>query len=484
MTKQDPYRPLFHFTPPFGWMNDPNGLVYHRGEFHLCYQYYPMDTVWGPMHWGHAVSRDLLSWEHLPIALAPDAAGMCFSGTATADAANRTGLVGPEGGLLAYYTIAAEKSEGDRDFPQSQGLAYSIDGGRRWQRYAGNPVLPNPGLQDFRDPKVFWHEPSQHWIMVVTLGQKVGIYRSADGLDWRFCSEFGEGEGAHDHLAWECPDLFEIPVAGSDESRWILIVGIQRQAYVPGSGTQYFVGHFDGERFVNDNTADTVLWLDYGRDYYASQTWAEVPAEDGRRLVLGWMSCWPYANQTPTANWRSAMSLPQTLTLKATDQGLRLHRAFVAELEAFERPERVLACGEVGAGELLAADWPEAARLQLALELAEGSELRISPTGEADFILFRRDGRLGLRSRRRGRIGVAEFDEHYPHDYELDLGAPRPLSLDLLLDRCSAELLLDDGRYGMTQLLFGDSPRRCRLAVERGSLVLEQGHWLGLSRSA
>ena len=187
------YRPLLHFSPAFGWLNDPNGLVYKNGEYHLFYQYYPGDSVWGPMHWGHAVSHDLLNWTHLPIALAPDALGMCFSGTALVDKGDKSGLFGGKDGLLAYYTIAAEKLPDDADFPQSQGMAYSADNGRHWTKYNGNPVIRNPGLQDFRDPKVFWYEPAGHWVMVVTQGQQIGIYRSNDAINWQFSSSFGEG---------------------------------------------------------------------------------------------------------------------------------------------------------------------------------------------------------------------------------------------------------------------------------------------------
>ncbi len=485
MLSEKHYRPLVHFSPAFGWLNDPNGLVYKDGEFHLFYQYHPHDSVWGPMHWGHAVSQDLLAWRHLPIALSPDAQGQCFSGTATLDADDKSGLFGGQPGLLAYYTIAGAQLPGEPEFNQSQGLAYSRDNGRHWHKYAGNPVVKNPGLLDFRDPKVFWHAPSGHWIMLVTLGQKVGIYRSLDAINWTFSSEFGEGVGAHDERAWECPDLFELQVEGQTERRWVLIVGVQRQAYVSGSGTQYFIGHFDGERFINDNPAETVLWLDYGRDFYACQTWADVPASDGRRLALSWMSCWPYANFVPTQSWRSLMTLPQTLDLRATADGLRLHRGFVAELDELQQASEPLAQGRrQGPGPLFQARWPGAARLTLNLSLEEGTTVRLTPFAEAVFELSCQDGQLSLRSSRSGAIGVAEYDTHYPHDFSVALGANRPLSLDLLLDRCSSELLVDAGRYAISNLVFSAQGPTHQLSAEllAGAVTLHEGQWHTLAQ--
>jgi len=461
------YRPLFHFTPAFGWLNDPNGLVYKDGEYHLFYQYYPHDSVWGPMHWGHAVSIDLLSWTHLPIALAPDALGMCFSGTATVDRGDKSGLFDGKDGLLAYYTIAADKQPDDADFPQSQGLAYSHDNGRHWTKYSGNPVIANPGLQDFRDPKVFWHEPSQHWIMVVTTGQQVSIYRSTDAKNWQFSSFFGEGHGAHDERAWECPDLFEIQIEGCNESRWILIVGVQREAYAPGSGTQYFVGQFDGKCFTNDHSAETVLWLDYGRDFYATQTWADIPQHDGRRIALGWMSCWPYANHTPTQSWRSAMSMPRELRLKQTADGLCLHHAFIGELNTTTVNTQTRA-DIVCRAALLDVQWDDALRLTMQVRLGENSELLLAPLDGTQLTLAVKNGELSLRCQRTGAWGNESFDQSFPHDYVIPLGLNREVALDLLLDRGSVELLVDDGRYAITNLAF---PEKGPLQTLRADVI-------------
>jgi fructan beta-fructosidase len=480
MLAEKHYRPLLHFTPAFGWLNDPNGLVYQDGEYHLFYQYYPHDSVWGPMHWGHAVSTDLLTWAHLPIALAPDALGMCFSGTAAIDYGDKSGLFDGKDGLLAYYTIAAEKRPDDADFPQSQGLAYSHDNGRHWTKYSGNPVIANPGLQDFRDPKVFWYSPSQRWIMVVTTGQQVSIYRSTDAKSWQFSSSFGDEHGAHDERAWECPDLFEMNIEGSAERRWILIVGVQREAYAGGSGTQYFVGQFDGERFIDDYALGTVLWLDHGRDFYATQTWADIPQSDGRRIALAWMSCWPYANHTPTQSWRSAMSMPQELMLKPTNDGLRLHHAFIHELDAAHVTTQALADKTYAvSASLLQTEWEAAARLTLNVALDDNSSLSLTPLQGTQLILTTQDGLLTLRCRRFGARGDETYEQQFPHDYTLALGANRKISLDLLLDRSSVELLLDDGRYAVTNLAFPEQgpSHQCSAEVTTGTVTVSNALW-------
>ena len=469
------YRPLVHFTPPFGWLNDPNGLVYKDGEYHLFYQYHPTDSVWGPMHWGHAVSRDLLSWTHLPIALAPVALGVCFSGTAMVDKGDKSGLFDGNDGLLAYYTITADNAL----FNQSQGLAYSSDNGRHWTKYAGNPVIANPGFEDFRDPKVFWHEQTQAWIMLTTVGQQIAIYRSMDAKTWLFSSFFGEEHGAHDERAWECPDLFEISVEGSKQTRWVLIVGVQRGAYSGGSGTQYFVGQFDGEQFTNENTPETVLWLDYGRDFYATQTWSDIPTTDGRRIGISWMSNWLYANQVPTQSWRSAMTIPQELTLKDTPDGFRLCHAFIRELEALCLHQEAAADKtQATPGAVFSFNWSDAHRLQFSLALKDNSSLVLQPMNELEFTFTVQKGQLTLRCQRHGQIGVAEFDEHFPHDFTVALGANRSLNADLLLDRSSAELLLDGGRYAITNLVFPkEGPvQHSAASLRSGEVIIRDFH--------
>ena len=297
------HRPQFHFTPEEKWMNDPNGMVYYDGEYHLFYQYYPEDIVWGPMHWGHAVSKDMVHWEHLPIALFPDSLGYIFSGSAVIDWNNTSGLGDPDSypetppmiAIFTHHNMAGEKA-GKIDY-QYQSIAYSNDKGRTWTMYSGNPVVPNPGIKDFRDPKVIWHEASQQWVMVFAAYDKVRIYISPNLKDWTFTSEFGI---PGDERLWECPDLFPMKVEETGETKWVLITSIQKDAPNGGTATGYFIGDFDGKTFTGDYKKQ--YWLDYGTDNYALVTWSDIPEEDGRRLAIGWMSNWQYAQEVPTEN--------------------------------------------------------------------------------------------------------------------------------------------------------------------------------------
>jgi fructan beta-fructosidase len=338
---QERYRPQFHFSPPSHWMNDPNGMVYYKGEYHLFYQYYPDSTVWGPMHWGHAISNDLVSWKHLPIALLPDSLGYIFSGSVVVDKTNSSGFQqGKESPLIAIYTyhnIQGEK-EGSLRF-QTQGIAYSLDRGRTWTKYKSNPVLRNPGKKDFRDPKVFWHAGSKYWVMSLAVGNKIEFYRSVNLKDWKLTGSFGEKEGSHGGV-WECPDLFPIAVSNTGLTKWVLLVSIGSGGPNEGSATQYFVGDFDGNTFTNDNPAPTTLWLDEGCDNYAGVTWNNTP--QSKRIFLGWMSNWQYAQVVPTGIWRSAMTLPRELSLIQTKYGIYLTSKPIKQLESLRRKKEMI----------------------------------------------------------------------------------------------------------------------------------------------
>ncbi|MFA9389592.1 MAG: glycoside hydrolase family 32 protein [Prolixibacteraceae bacterium] len=306
----EPHRPQLHFSPDSMWMNDPNGMVYLDGEYHLFYQYYPDSTVWGPMHWGHAISCDLIHWEHLPIALYPDSLGWIFSGSAVADLQNTSGLgTANNPPLVAIFTY--HNNTNGIIFPQSQGIAYSLDKGRTWSKYAGNPVLITNELPDFRDPKVVWHETSHKWIMALAVKDHVAFYSSFNLIDWNHESNFGFEVGEHRGI-WECPELLKMEDEGGKE-KWVLFVSINSSGPNKGSGTQYFVGDFDGFNFTSSQKQ--IKWIDFGSDNYAGVTWSNVPKEDGRTLFLGWMSNWMYATVVPTDNWRNAMTFPRELTL-------------------------------------------------------------------------------------------------------------------------------------------------------------------------
>ena len=289
------FRPQFHFSPKSNWMNDPNGLIFENDRYHLFYQFYPDSTVWGPMHWGHATSEDLTHWTHQPIALYPDSLGYIFSGSAVMDYKNSSGL-GSENqpaivAIYTYHNMEYERS-GRNDY-QTQGIAFSLDHGMTWEKYDGNPVIKNPGIKDFRDPKVFWHEPTQKWILILVAGDNARIYNSKNLIDWTFLSDFGHNEGAHGGV-WECPDLFPLTTDQGDQ-KWVLIISINPGGPQGGSATQYFVGDFDGQKFTAAQKESK--WLDFGRDNYARVTYNDAP--EGKRILMGWMSNWDYAQVTP-----------------------------------------------------------------------------------------------------------------------------------------------------------------------------------------
>lgn len=452
----DIFRPSMHFSPPFGWMNDPNGLVYINQEYHLFYQYYPYGNKWGPMHWGHAVSADLLRWQHLPPALVPDDTGMCFSGSAVIDWHNASGLFDDQTqpGIMAFYTACIAPTDGT-DGIQMQSLAYSKDGGLAWEKLAQNPILANPGLKDFRDPKVIWHPQSKAWIMVVTEGQAIGFYRSLDLKNWEKTSLFGEDQGAHDALPWECPDLFPIQLEGSDKTYWALIVGVQGGSYAGGSGTQYFIGHFDGFEFTNQHDKDQVLWLDYGRDYYAAQTWADVT--DGTRVAIAWMNNWQYANEVPTQSWRGAMSAPRTLTLDETSNGLRLLSRLPKEwsLDTLSRPlqSTSLRAGEshpITASHL-------AGVLSAQIELTFDTKIELRPFGNQSLvytILRSKEGYHITTTRIVAEKGEPNYEDTFAHQTSLTLPTQEQLQLTALIDHSSCELLLQNGEFCLTDLAF------------------------------
>ena len=315
------------------WMNDPNGMVYYDGEYHLFYQHHPYSSVWGPMHWGHAISTDLVHWEHLPIALYPDSLGTIFSGSAVIDWKNTSGLGSEENPpMVAIYTHHNQElaKTGSERF-QYQSIAYSLDKGRTWTKYPGNPVLPNPGIRDFRDPKVSWYEAGQKWIMVFAAYDLIMFYSSPDLIRWNKDSEF-TAQRARDEGVWECPDFF--PLKAGEEQLWVLLVSIGGGGPNGGSGTKYYVGDFDGMQFTCADPSCTARWLDYGKDNYAGVTWSDIPAEDGRRIFMGWMSNWQYAGQVPTEKWRSAMTLPRELKLEKQGACYILTAAPVQELES------------------------------------------------------------------------------------------------------------------------------------------------------
>ena len=328
-TSLEQYRLAYHFSPEKNWMNDPNGLVYHEGLYHLFYQYNPEGTQWGNMSWGHATTQDLVHWNRLPLAIPMDDSIMIFSGSAVVDKDNTSGLCeGNDGCLVAIYT--AHLSE-----LQTQAIAYSNDNGTTWTQYEGNPVL-NENMKDFRDPKVFWYETEKKWVMAVAVPQEqqIRFYESQNLINWQRTDSFGP-EGFVDGI-WECPDLFELPIEGGTGSQWILLVSHNTKDI--GSTMQYFVGNFDGKKFTNANANDLILSVDEGRDFYAGVTWNNAPND--RRLLIGWLNNWAYGQEIPTEGWRSAQSLVRTLHLQQFPEGIRLVQRPVSELQELRETVR------------------------------------------------------------------------------------------------------------------------------------------------
>ena len=486
---QEQYRPQFHFSPEAKWMNDPNGLVYYDGEYHLFYQYYPDSTVWGPMHWGHAVSKDLLHWKHLPVALYPDSLGYIFSGSAIMDLNNTSGLGTTDNppmiAIFTYHNAALEKS-GSILF-QNQGIAFSLDKGRTWTKYSKNPVLKNPGIRDFRDPKMFWNEKTKKWNLIMAVYDRVHIYSSTNIKDWTFESEFGNGIGAHGGV-WECPDLFPVQVEGKDVTKWVMLVSINPGGPNSGSATQYFTGEFDGHKFVPDDIK--VKWLDWGRDNYAGVTWSNIPASDSRRLFIGWMSNWKYATVVPTTVWRSASTIPRELSLIEEDGHYLISSKPVREfgdLRIASDTANIKQLSFTGEKEI-----SSGAVQIMQSELFFGfklSDTKVDSLG----IIFENNLKerliIGYSTVQkqfyidRVSAGNSGFSKEFASVSTAPYIAGPNLKLHLLVDASSVELFVDDGRMVMTTLVFpAEKFNRILLFSMGGTGLLSKAAFHGIDR--
>ena len=449
LLSESDYRPTFHFTPPAHWMNDPNGLVYYAGEYHLFYQYNPNGNTWGTMNWGHTVSSDLFNWEDLPIALMPDNNGTIFSGSAVVDSINTSGFkVGSESPLVAIFTSAGTH--------QTQSIAYSTDKGRSWSKYDNNPVLPNPGINDFRDPKVSWYAAQNKWVMALAKGNIIGFYSSSDLKSWTFESDFGLNYGAHGGV-WECPDLFQMQVEGTNQKKWVLLVSINPGGPNGGSATQYFIGDFDGNKFTADQNVTS--WVDYGTDNYAGVTYNNIPTSDGRRIMIGWMSNWNYAGVVATNSWRSTMTVPRVVSLVQNSQGYNLRFNPADELKKYysQKDTTILqaknsinltnnAIIKSGSYDLnLVADFSQTDSLQLT----------IGSTVERLIIVF--DKKNGNVTIDRSQSGLTGFYSGFKQKIAcptFTLGSDQKVDLRMLIDKTSLELFWNHGDNVMTSLFF------------------------------
>jgi fructan beta-fructosidase len=492
------HRLVYHFTPPEQWMNDPNGMFFYDGEYHLFYQHYPDSNVWGPMHWGHAVSEDLVHWEHLPIALYPDSLGYIFSGSAVVDVNNTSGL-GAEGNppmiaIFTYHDPPGEDEDQD-DYLQTQGIAYSNDRGRSWTKYEGNPVIENPGIKDFRDPKVFWYDPGQNrtagrWVMILAVADRIHLYESPNLTEWNFLSEFGENSGSHGGV-WECPDLFAL-TTDSGEERWVLLLSINPGGPNGGSATQYFVGDFDGTTFTNDNPEDMSLWLDYGKDNYAGVSWSDIPPSDGRRIFLGWMSNWQYGQEVPTYTWRSAMTVPRTLHLVETEAGLRVASRPVEELEVLRTNNVALEAMTLEGNQNMSSQLSQpSSTLELTVDfdlseaIASEVGIRLSNSlGEELIVGYNLADQQYFVDR--SNAGKTDFSADFPGRFTADrVGDGSTLSMHLFIDVASVELFGDDGTTVMSNVFFpNENFTQVELFAEGGAVSVTGGQLYNLSEQS
>ncbi|WP_099146058.1 DUF4980 domain-containing protein [Bacteroides sp. KFT8] len=444
---REKFRPTYHFSPLYGWMNDPNGMVYKDGEYHLFYQHNPYGSKWGNMHWGHAISKDLINWEHRPDAITPDALGTIFSGSAVVDTDNTAGF--GAGAIVAIYTQNSDR--------QVQSIAYSTDNGRSFTKYENNPVLTSDA-RDFRDPKVFWHKETQRWIMLLAVGQEMQIFSSSNLKDWAFESSFGEGQGAHGGV-WECPDLFELPVDGTNEKKWVLLCNLNPGGPFGGSATQYFVGTFNGKEFVNESPSKT-KWMDWGKDHYATVTWSDAP--DNRRIAIAWMSNWQYANDVPTSQYRSPNSVPRDLSLFTVDGETYLQSAPSPELlklrdisqkRSFKvngtRTIKDMIAGNEGAYEI---------ELTIENQYADviGFHLYNDKGEEVDMQYDMKEKKFSMDRCKSGDVG---FNENFPMlTWTAIESGKDELKLRLFVDKSSVEAFGDGGRFVMTNQVFPSEP--------------------------
>ena len=425
-TNHEQYRPLYHHTPQYGWMNDPNGMFYKDGEWHLCYQWNPYGSQWENMTWGHSVSKDLIHWEPLPTAIEPDAVGTIFSGSCVVDKNNTAGY--GKNAIIAFYTSAAEA--------QTQSMAYSTDGGRTFKKYEKNPVLTSSAA-DFRDPHLFWHEETHKWIMPLAVGQEMQFYSSVNLKDWTYESSFGKEYGNHDGV-WECPDLMPLPVRGTGQTKWMLLCNINPGGPFGGSATQYFIGQFDGHKFTCESKPEVTKWMDYGKDHYATVTFDNAP--EGRRVAIVWMSNWQYAGTVPTKQFRSANALPRDLGLFT---------------DGSETYCSVLPSKEVDALRGAKVKKPTEA-CELVVDVKGSMELTLS-NAKGEQVAMRYDPQKQTFAMDRTKSGNVSFSEAFPTETVAPTHGQLK-QLRIFIDRSSIEVFDADGKLSMTNLVFPTEP--------------------------
>lgn len=467
-SNRETYRPVYHHTPVYGWMNDPNGMFYKDGVYHLYFQYNPYGSMWGNMTWGHSTSTDLTHWTYEGTAIVPDAWGAIFSGSCVVDKDNTAGF--GKGAVVAFYTSAKSTPWGDI---QSQSMAYSLDNGKTFIKYEHNPILTSTE-RDFRDPKVFWYAPGKHWVMMLAVGQEMQIYSSGNLKEWKKESSFGAMQGAHGGV-WECPDLVEVAVEGSKEKKWVLICNLNPGGPFGGSAAQYFVGSFDGKKFVNESPTQT-KWLDWGKDNYATVTWSNAPA--GRCIALGWMSNWQYANNVPTTQYRSANTLARDLTLYRVGGELYLKSKPSPEIKKARAEEKKIPTFEVkGNYEVasLLADNKGAYEIEMTIENKGTSKIDFSLMNEkGEKVAMYYDVVRKQFVMDRSASGIVGFSRDFPAVTVAPVRNTDQIHLRLFIDRSSVEAFGKEGEYVMTNLVFPAEPyNRMVFSSDKGSYIVK-----------
>lgn len=467
MTNKEMFRPVYHHTPVYGWMNDPNGMFYKDGVYHLYFQWNPYGSVWANMHWGHSTSTDLMHWNFEGSAIVPDAWGAIFSGSCVVDHNNTAGF--GKDAVIAFYTSAKASPWGD---VQSQSMAYSLDNGKTFVKYEGNPILTS-SEKDFRDPKVFWYAPGKHWVMMLAVGQHMEIYSSVNLKEWKKESEFGAMQGAHGGV-WECPDLVEIPVEGTREKKWVLICNLNPGGPFGGSAAQYFVGSFDGKKFVNESPTQT-KWMDWGKDNYATVTWNNAP--DGRCIALGWMSNWQYANNVPTRQYRSANTLARDLTLYREGQELYLKSTPSVEVKKARGKKVSIPSFRVSEKHEIVnlfEDNQGAYEVEILIQNAGASKIAfclLNDKGEKVSMYYDLNRKQFVMDR--SESGTVDFSKDFPAVTVAPANVDKELTLRLFVDRSSIEAFGEDGKFVMTNLVFPSQPyvKMCFEADKNGYAV-------------
>ena len=444
-TNTEYYRPAYHFTPAYGWMNDPNGMTWKDGEYHLFFQYNPYGSKWGNMHWGHAVSPDMVHWTQLPPAIVRDTLGHIFSGSSIVKGDT----------IFSYYTSASDK------YGQIQAGAWSTDNGRTYTKFADNPrITPADGRRDFRDPKLFAYDG--HYYVIISADNEMQFFRSDNLHDWTYVSAFGDGYGVQPRQ-FECPDFFELPVEGTNIKKYVMIVNVNPGCWFGGSAGEYFVGDFDGTTFKCDSRKEMVKWLDWGKDHYAAVTFSNEPK--GRIVSIPWMSNWQYANDLPTRQYRSQMGMPRQLFAYKQGTEIYVGQKPVDEILAQVKPVEFTTEGntvKLGEGK---------AQLVIDMDVKNGSTFSLTNDQGEEVFFACKAGRLIMD---RSRSGIIPNDAFAPETYdpkpsmgttsgtwipvEQLCGKKNTYHVQLWMDICSIEMYVDGGRATMTNLVFPKTP--------------------------